>query len=125
MASTAALVFFWRLGRTSLRAAAAGFVVVGALVVGAVVVGAVVGGGVVVCSLGACVCAIADAATDSRARIKRILFIFVLRSEKDNADGCVCATGRANRARTKPALRGCDQIQFPFQASKILGAAFD
>jgi uncharacterized membrane protein len=74
------MVFFWRVGRTSVRAVATGFFV-GAAVAGAVVAGAVVAGGVVACGLVVCVCAIVDAATNSRAGIKRVFFIFVLLGE--------------------------------------------
>jgi len=79
MASTAAMVFFWRPGRMSRRALLTGFLIgaggIGAGLVGAGVIGAgVVGAGVIGADV---VCAIADAASNSKAGITRGFFIFL------------------------------------------------
>jgi hypothetical protein len=71
MASTAAIVFLWRLGRTSRSAVLTGFLICAA-VAGVVVAGV---------AAGALVCAIVDAATNSSAEIIRAFFIVVLQGE--------------------------------------------
>src|SRR5271156_6194898 len=84
MASTAAMVFFWRPARPSLRAVLIGFLIIVGIAGGA-------GAGVV--------CEIAAEASNSKAGAMRVFFIFVLLSfrptecgEKDSARGRVCAT---------------------------------
>src|SRR5437660_4903020 len=85
MASTAAMVSFWRLGRTSRSALVTGFLVWA---------GAVCGG--VVCAVAVCagaVCATADAASNNRAGITRVfIFLFSLCGRKHSAGGRVRAT---------------------------------